>query len=541
MSLPIPINVDLETARGTFRVTRDLRDLSYRSVVSGGFASAQASLDRPLDIDPADIAYYGTMTISDGRHGGVVWQGRMEDPSRGVGSDGRIWELAVVGPSAHARDKTVPYVPVCRDLAHWQREASKEAGRDSNDDRNGEPAIMLHAPSGSSWTINQEIRRSDRWVQEAGQNLGRVSWRMVAGVGDSDWNMQGFVADDGTVTVVRSNTLTTVEQGLSARVVGTDWTHPASRFVLRLINVAGEAGADNKWVKFWDVRVRSTLFDASGSEQTSGSFYTADTVLASEIVADLLGRLLDQYDGSTARIDTTTTAIEQLAYPDGVTPAEVLEDLTQFEPDHYWAAWERTINDTARFEYVAWPTTVAYEATAEDGYTSTGSATDLYNEVRIRWKDAGGRIRTKIRTQTVPELDDAGLTRIAHIDLGDNLATAFDAITAGDNFLAEHATPRNAGSLTVARPVLDHSTGRLVAPWEIRPGKLIRVRGIQPRMDALNPGNRDGVTVFRVVGHSFDSRSATAQLELDSQPVTLKHVIGQLPALARASLDRRRR
>lgn len=542
MSLPIPLAVTLETARGVYRVTKDLRDLSFRSVVPGGFASASISLDRPLDIDPVDIAYYGTMTISDRRHGGVVWQGRLEDPSRGAGSDGRIWDLAAVGPSAHASDRAVPLVYVYRDLAHWQRTAAtKEAGRSQQDERDDEtPALMFHAPEGSSWTSGDSIRMTSRWVLDASMNLSRVNWNMVAGKGDSDWAMEGYVWF-GTPTQVRSATLTTTPQGLDARVVGTDWTHPQQRLELRLRNINDETPAgDTWWARFWDLRVRSTLYDASGSEMTSASDYTADTVLASEIVADLLGRLLDQYDGATADIDTTTTTIEQLAYPDGITPREVLTDLEAFEPGHYWAAWEKTANDTHRFEYVEWPTTVAYEANADDGYSSSGSAGELYNEVSVRWRDPAGRTRTTTRSQTVDVLDDAGLTRTAVIDLGDELASSNNAANAGDNFLSEHGTPPNAGSLTVARPILDHDRGRLVQPWEITPGKLIRVRGVQPRVDALNPGGRDGVTVFRVVATEYDAASASATLELDSKPLTVTNALAKLPHLTGPFRRRRR-
>ena len=39
----------------------------------------------------------------------------------------------------------------------------------------------------------------------------------------------------------------------------------------------------------------------------------------------------------------------------------------------------------------------------------------------------------------------------------------------------------------------------MVQPWELRPGKLIRVRGIQANADALNSTERDGVTVFKVI------------------------------------------
>jgi len=63
---------------------------------------------------------------------------------------------------------------------------------------------------------------------------------------------------------------------------------------------------------------------------------------------------------------------------------------------------------------------------------------------------------------------------------------------------------------------VDLFTGRPAMPWEILPGNLIRVRGIQPQLNALNPSTRDGVTVFRIVSNEYRASAAAAELELDS-------------------------
>jgi hypothetical protein len=94
--------------------------------------------------------------------------------------------------------------------------------------------------------------------------------------------------------------------------------------------------------------------------------------------------------------------------------------------------------------------------------------------------------------------------------------------------LAEHATPPNAGTLTIARPIYDHERGRMVDPWEIRPGNLIRVRGIQPNPNSLNVTDRDGVTVFQIVGTDYDTSSASATLELDSYSPTVARALAAL-------------
>ncbi len=116
----------------------------------------------------------------------------------------------------------------------------------------------------------------------------------------------------------------------------------------------------------------------------------------------------------------------------------------------------------------------------------------------------------------VAELSAIGLTREEFIDLGDEMGTLNNARTVGDNFLNEHRYPPNAGTLTVSRPILDNDTGRMVMPWEIVPGHLIRVGGVAPRIDSLNPTARDGVTVFKIISTDYSSGAAAATLELDA-------------------------
>jgi hypothetical protein len=270
------------------------------------------------------------------------------------------------------------------------------------------------------------------------------------------------------------------------------------------------------------------LVDATGADITTG--YSSDTILAHEVVADVVGRLLPRYDGAAAAIATTAAfGIEQLAYPDGVTPARLLDDLMLLEPAYYWAAWERLPSGKHRFEWVAWPTSVRYEADVTDGFASVGGAADLYNSVQVRYLDAAGEIRTVRRTQTVDALTAAGLTREAYVDLGDEAGvTATQAQRAGDQWLAEHRYPPNAGTLTLGRPVIDLLTGRMAQPWEIRPGTLIRVRGVLPRVDALNQSGRDGVTVFRVVAVTYRASTAAAELELDQYPATVSRALADL-------------
>lgn len=544
MSLPIPLAVRLQTARADRHITREVRDVTIRDVVPGGFASIQIDLDRPLSLQPDEISYYGRVVVYDARNGNVVCEGRLEDPGRGNSDQGQVWRLVALGPAAHASDRTVPLIYVDKDMTRWtpaESAACPDGQVRVGDDQlifPGEPSMVMQMPQGTPVVSTTYIDRAYMPIARAGQKLARVDWRWITGRTTTSLRVQEYARNTATWTTTyslsRDGAASTAGGGSSPTLIGTNWTAGKDAVDVRLAWTGANAtvGDDVTWGAWAGLAVQATRYDKTGAEMLTAASYPANTVLASDVVADLLGRLLTAYDGANATIDTTAYAIEQLAYPDGVTAAAVLADLMRLEPSYYWAAWESNAAGRYRFEWKAWPSTVRYEADVVDGFDSPGSADGLYNAVRVRYRDSAGEIRTVRRTQVVPELDAVGLTREGSIDVGDVMGR-LDAIQAGDQWLAEHLHAPNAGSLTVCRPVLDLQTGRMVQPWEIRAGNLIRVRGVLPRIDALNATSRDGVTVFRIVEKTYQASRGAAVLSLDSYPATAARALAAVAGTAR--------
>jgi len=528
MTLVVPLAIRLKTAKADVHVTKDIRDLTFRSVIPGGFAACQISLDRPLSLDPGEIQPYGDLYVYDGRNGSTIWQGRLEDPGRGAGRRGEVWTVTAVCPAAHARDRTVPLIYVDRDMTRWYRYFESPLSHPDLVERiqedqggNGLAALHLQLPRNTEIVANQGGGREYRAIREAGQKLARIGYNWDAGQTNADWFTQLVTRTSGTLAASAAHN---TAGGSVGAIVITNFTNGDDLCEIRIfVNVAGTVADDNGWSSITSAHVLAMRFNADGTEKTTG--YTATTVLASDVVADLLGRLLNDYDGANASVAATSFAIDQLAYPDGVTPEQVLADLMRFDPGFYWAAWEEMASGKARFEWKAWPSTIRYEASAADGFDSPGSATELYNAVTVRWRDTDGAIKRTRRTQTVQALTDAGLTREAFIDLGDEIGSSANAVRAGDQFLAEHASAPNAGTLTVMTPLWDADRGRMVEPWEIMPGGLIRVRDVLPRVDALNATARDAVTVFRVVATEYNAQSNECRLALDSQPRTIEQFV----------------
>jgi hypothetical protein len=542
MTLPIPLTVRLSTARADRHIERDLRSLSFRSVAPGGFASAQFSLDRPLALSPDELAYFGKAYIFDARNGGTVWEGRTEDLGRSVGSDGQIWNLAAIGPAAHAADDAFPYIPIDSEGERWlpsEFTANPRSGRveqtNLDDDTD---AVRLSWDAGTTITSTAPVSTIDviyRAIYYAGGEVAHI--RAAVKNGQTHSNHENRIvtrqAPSGSTSVVANATVSTSETVMAASLGGANAIPSGHSVVsLRMQKLAGtnpltlNNNDNNQYGDWYGIFIRAKLKTKAGADITTG--YTNSFVFAHEIVADLLGRFLPLYDGANATIESTTYHVDHLCYPGGTTAREVLDHLISLEPGFQWFAWESNSDGKHRFEWTAQPTTVRYEADAVDGYDGPGSAANLYNKALVAYTDWKGRYHTVATTQTVPALADAGITRALPVDLGSERSSALNAQQVGQQQLAEYVTPPNEGTLTVARPIYDHQRGTRIMPWEIRPGNLIRVRGIQPNINSLNATDRDGVTVFRIVAVDYDTASASATLELDSHPLSVSRALANL-------------
>lgn len=543
--IPVPLSVTFHTAATVMRMNKALRDLTFRTTVPGGYASATFSLDRRLLVQPPEIAYFGTARVTDTRSGVIVWEGRIEDPGRSSGSDGEIWQLTAVGPATHALDTLAPYIVVDKRFSALVRSTLSASSFDVNteaSDVDEEGALTIGVPSGHTVTSGTMGAGGYSDVYFAGQTLARVFVRVKCGAvtASQTVRLRTNPAPGQAWNIVDSATYNTAEEllvGAYASVLPTGQTR------LQLENfrngVTGAVASDNNWASFYDLVIRTLLKDASGADLTDSSNYFINTVLGSQVVADVLGRFLPLYDGAGASIETTAYAHEQLAWPAGVTPAAVFERLIEQEPGFYWGAYEANAAGKNRFLWRSWPTSVRYEASVVDGIESPASGEGLYDKVYVWYTDSIGRQRSVLRTQTVPELAAAGLSRVGTVDLEQEVGNTGAANSVGDGFLGDHLTPPNAGTLVVTRPILDRDRGRMVMPWEIEPGHIIRVRGINPHLDSLNATDRDGIAVFRVVSKEFSTSDAAASLELDSFTPTVARSLARLRQLRRAVPGRR--
>lgn len=544
MSLPVPLSVRLKTATRDVHITAELEDLTFGSTSPGGYDTCTLTLHRPLTFTPTELAMFARLYVYDAC--GVVWEGRLQDPGRTAGGEGQVYQVAAVGGVAHLQDRTVPYIIIDTSLERLEpRNFSTEhpkAERRVDEDAIDNPALWLVAPTGTSWVQNATNTMVYAHIRNAGMKLGAFNavgdcGKITAGT----WKWQLVTRSPGGVgTVARNVDMTTAGIAASQQEVVDSFPDGDDQLELRLqqSGAATQVPDDGIWCIFAHFNVIVKLIDKAGVERGASYNYGDGFVTADEVVEDLLGRLLPEFDSANAVVTAATYQIDQMAYPDGVTPAQVLDDLMALEIAYTYHVWESNPdNDKFRFEWLLWPTSVRYEADVIDGFSAPASGNTIYNQVRVRYRDERGFVRTRQRTQAVAVLTGAGFNRTAFLDLGDQVSSAANADRAGDQFLLEHRNPVNAGRLTIARRIVDNTSGRMVNPWEIRAGSLIRVRGVESYPDALNSDSRDGLTIFKIAATSYTASDATATLDLDAYAPSVSRA---LAALARRPLVRRR-
>ncbi len=515
MSLPVPLTVRV----GGRMVTAEVADLAWRKEAIGGTRAITFRLARPLtDLEAAAVAR-AEVVVFDARSAQPVALGKITDPTKTASADGQVREVSAFGASQAVGDVTRAYVVADANLDHWVRCTSlstRNALTALEDEplNSGIAAVVMSADEGKTISTSWRGTMWTRLFYDAGMRVARVQANTSAGTYSSSFETTvGAASPTGVLTGTVSPT--SFAAGLQVATVGGSLSTSANYLPALSVRNTGAAttGAEDRWYAFWTVAVRAVLKTATGADRLSAADYSAAVVYPHEVVNDMLGRgMLPAFDGTEAVVDTTADyGFGQLSYPDGVSAEQVLTDLMLLNETHRWF-----VDDTGRFHWEPLPTSVRYEVTLDGGGSFPVSTSDIYNAVEVRWSDVWGRPRVTTMTGACPILDAAGETRRAVIDLGSEVGSASAANRAGANFLADHRVPRNTGTVTVDRPIRDLSTGALVRPWEIEPGELIRVLGVESYADALNASTNDGVSVFRIHATNYTASANAAVLELDA-------------------------
>lgn len=513
-------------------VTGAVTGLKFTKTAPGGYAFASMRLRLPrgtfTDLGPAD-----KVVVTDARTGRTVWEGFTENPGVIDGPGGQEYDLSAIGTTTLASDQSRALVYVDRDLGRWEEakysstapSASAGASDDPADTSGGasqNPGILCQINPGQPIGTGKVATARYLAMEEAGMDIGAIALNYVSGKNDAGYvpdlttrlpSGSGGTSDFGT-------SISTTPSTRQFRFQPSWWPAGHTRAELRLRRTGGATNVadDDTWTFFYDITIIARLKTRYGVDLDRNNYDTG-SVLDGHVVDDLIWRAMPYVDKRSVVL-AFAASIDQLAYPDGATPRQILDDLQVFGPDALWELLEHTGNGY-RFNYRLWPTTSRYEvSTARDGFDAPGGEVDLCNRIAVYWTDAKGARQTTIVTSVVPALDAVGRVRDAEpIELESGRGSTANAQLIGERTLAAKNKPPRAGTATVARWVLDRDTGRMVGPWEIEAGHLVRVRETGEDL--------------RLTEVEYSDESCSATLTLGTPVLTEEQRIAQLSSSKR--------
>lgn len=523
---------------------------------------------------------FGRVQIVDLRSMEVAWEGRIEDPARQV--EPNTWQIGALGSMVAATDVKRPVFYIDTDIGNWVGGNFSSSGTPisapytpwSNETVNDSVLQSTQRAENSIvWTPGNTIlgyRYSYRWTSHGyDQAIARfTTTHDAAGPTSTEEPNFSLVVGIAANNQVDATGFEVSGDTTKTNVIGTDFTDTNTRYVV--LGVRRDSGTANytitdgalaiqtSWKNLVVVAMRQ---DRYGNKLTTAANYPGGYVTVAQVVEDVVGRFLvgGWYEGGTntpwpgsvrpndAYIDSSdTTQILHLIYPDGTTAADILNDLaSQVQTNAYWAIWESAwkagvpgvdfpANSGFRFEWTTWPNNWGYLATSQDGFEGQPNGDDVYNFLFYRYQDSGDNNAPHVLTtwhgnEMAPELLTGGFTRATTVNKSDPT----DGSTAGalrTAYLNSKKKVQNAGTLTVKRPIqfYDPGTnsasgaGRLIDPWMIRPGKLIRITDLPPRAGSTDmsygstaPSDALNGTIFRVVATEYSTSDNSCRLELD--------------------------
>lgn len=530
-----PLTVRIYDGESSRVVTRYVRGLRFRKTAPGGHADASCRLVLAnslfTDLGPADRIF-----IYDGRTGQTVWEGYTNNPGTQSGRGGEGFELSALGGMSLARDRAERLVYLDTSLEQWTvdwlgkqaNSATTAVGQFPEDagSRAAKPTLFMQFTPGQPVANNAQAGMRYRGLEGSSMKLGGFAGFYDGGQIDANYEIEWHWPG----TLIQDISQSTNGGGI-VKYAGLDFTPgPTDTVGVRLRRVGGgatniAAGNDNVWGAFGEVKVLGQLVDRNGANRpmattahvtipVSPTFLTTEAyILASEVVEDLLGRLLTFCSPSSSVIEASTYPIDQLAYMEAATAGQVLEDLCLWEADMLYEVLESNAALKHRFNWRAWPSTARYVLPPSMRVERPGSDIDLCNRIAVNWTDTEGNRQVTIRTSVVAALGSR-IRDAEPITLPEGQGSQANAERIGDQVLAAKAAAPKAGKATVDRPILDLLTGQWVQPWEIEPGYLVH----------LQQTDED----LRLTEVEYDDESTSATLTLGEPVLTIEQRVARL-------------
>jgi len=474
------LSVRIQTPTSDRIVSRRVSGLTFRKVAGGGHADAQVHLNAPLASYP-DLGPDCKLYVYDSA-GRTVWEGYTNQPGMTYTDDGEGFDVNAQGIMTLASDAASPVLYRDTSYDSWSVSGavtpSANASVGTFPDDAGATAglgcmLLGFNPGQPLGSAAGKAAMTYTGPRADGQLFGAVQFVHDGGLSSSDYKMQVYMGPSDTFYNANLSTGAATLTGYYS----TDYTVGSALAVILQHTGAAtnvSTSSDTLWLGWLIKGILGTLLDADGTENAPAR---VDYLLAHEVVGDAVNRFLaGVVDVNRVSIDTGTSyQIDQLAYADPVRLQQIIDDLAVYEPDYTWEITPSGGNGLVGFAYRPWGTTPRYVISTKDGYQRTGSDADLCNRVVVSWADETGKPQSLTVSSSVPALG----SRVRYADpvtLPDGQGSSANAQRVGEAVLAAASQPPRSATATIARRILDLQTGRMIEPYDIEPGYLVRVR-----------------------------------------------------------------
>lgn len=528
----LPVAVQAGGKTDFIHVCHWVSGLSFTKTAPGGDFAARMRLDRDPALLP-DLSKGDRVAILNPRTGIPLWMGYVED----TGADAAGFDLAVTGGYTLATDMRVPLIYADRALDEWERAPSSYSSSrvgsttDPAGAIDGDMLIAQFQP-GSPVQTNSAAAARYEGFRRAGMQFGTAKLMLTSGKNDTAYLAEMFWPG-GSSTIGSASGITNATSPPLTRNQGGGAAHPAAGVStiglrLRRTGSAITVGDDKTYTLWYDLAVFGRRMDRFGTllngnmattltmpDGTGFGFIDIHGVWARPIIEDLIGRLLPGIDPDTAIVDVPdleqndyARLIQQLAYRDPVHAADVLGDLTLWEPELTWAIDAPLVLDGKhRGRWYMWDyDRPRYVITREHGFKPHVGQVDLANRLTGSWTDSAGRRHSAVATADVPELRDR-VRDAEDIALPEGISLARSAQYVVDAALEALVNRPRSGTATIYAPILDEHRGIIVEPCEIEVGytALLAETG----------------EVLRVVEVDYDDEAQAAKVTLGELEQTL--------------------
>ena len=459
--------------------------------------------------------------ISHPRTGQVLWTGCVD----GEGlrrAEGGLMDVSCRGnvSKLYQQRRSLPYL--VRGVEGWQDEnlrygttTNVQAGTGQRPQDPPYDAVFVRIPRGVSAYPSLTQGRV-MWVGHQGTDMHVGGFRgfrdcgtgfSVSPSNPADWRIRLWVGDQfyGAKPFESNASVTTSTEIVRRAGVSAGWSLPPAgsdpsgddwnvlTLTLSYEPPAGSTGWENRseqlWMAWHGLAVSGVRLDKNGQPYAS----PATSVLASEIAADLVGRLPSIIDPDASFLPTSDFPMSTADWRDADSVGAILDDLLLVHSDWMWQLRRTGPDGRAGLAFMPRPTTPRYVLPA----TSTsldlvGSSDSLADRVTVTWVDWKGRRRSRQLVASKAEYPDvAEMTQPVEaddVDLGSSLESSISTPTAamaervGRQVLDRVARKRRSGTARVTGPVLDLEAGRWVEPSEMEAGCVASLEATGERL-----------------------------------------------------------